>query len=44
VCGLLVWSFLAPREPRPAPAPSPTPSSTSDRPVGIFFEDDAPAL
>lgn len=43
VCGLLVWSFLAPREPRPEPVSDAAPRSAPDRPTGIFFEDDAPA-
>jgi len=45
LCGLLVWSFLAPRGPRPEPPPTDMPSRRPlDKPVGIFFEDDAPAF
>jgi len=45
LCGLLVWSFLAPRGPRPEPPPAGAlPRRSFDTPAGIFFEDDAPAF
>lgn len=40
LCGLLVWSFLAPRGPRVERPPADTRSRRPlDPPVGIFFED-----